>query len=160
VKRSILRHARLPTATRRAYGAGHRHSTGGEKHTRFRTCLALIACLVVAAIAAGAASAGEITGNGKALWTATFTDPNTGDVSHSLHANSICAFSGQDDLQYVDAHGNPVPITEGDPGHSQSWGQLVSAGFEDPSALRGGGDSPGSTCNGHSGLLAGGGGGA
>ena len=49
-----------------------------------------------------AAFAGEITGNGKPLWTSTSVDPNTGEVSHTLHGQSACAFSGQEDLQYVD----------------------------------------------------------
>jgi hypothetical protein len=45
------------------------------------------------------------------------------------------------------------------PGNSQSWGQLVSAGFVDPSVLKGSDPSPGTSCNGHSGYLATGGGG-
>jgi hypothetical protein len=122
----------------------------------------LIAAAVCAAavlvVGAGPAFAGEITGNGKPLWTDTFVDPATGDVGHSLHANSICAFSGQEDLQFVDDDGNPLAEpTKGQPAHAQSWGQNVSAGFVEPSELKGGDPSPGTSCNGHSGYLAGGG---
>ena len=120
---------------------------------------AAVCAAFVAVVGAGSAFAGEITGNGKPLWTSTSVDPVTGEVSHTLHANSICAFSGQEDLQFVDAKGNPLANpTKGQPGHSQSWGQLVSAGFVDPSVLKGGDPSPGTSCNGHSGYLAGGGG--
>jgi hypothetical protein len=124
-----------------------------------RQVLAAAACAAALSIAgAGAAFAGEITGNGTPLWTGTSTDPNTGEVSHSLHGNSICAFSGQEDLQYVDANGNPLSSpTKGVPAHAQSWGQLVSAGFVDPSVLKGGDPAPGTSCNGHTGYLAGGG---
>ena len=91
---------------------------------------AAVCAAVVAVVGAGSAFAGEITGNGKPLWTSTSVDPVTGEVSHTLHANSICAFSGQEDLQFVDAKGNLLANpTKGQPGHSQSWGQLVSAGF-------------------------------
>jgi hypothetical protein len=77
---------------------------------------AVTAC-VVAVVGAGAsaASAGEITGNG------TLKD---------VHANSPCAFSGQEDLQWYTNDGDTVLKTnpvKGDPSHSQSWGQIVSA---------------------------------
>jgi len=109
-------------------------------------------------VGAGPAFAGEITGNGKPLWTDTFVDSATGDAGHFLHANSICAFSGQEDLEFVDDDSNPLADpTKGDPAQSQSWGQLVSAGFAEPSVLKGGDPSPGTSCNGHSGYLAGGG---
>jgi hypothetical protein len=62
-----------------------------------------------------AAFAGEITGNG------TLKD---------VHGNSPCAFSGQEDEQWYTTDGDttlkPEP-TRGDPAHSQSWGQIVSA---------------------------------
>jgi hypothetical protein len=59
---------------------------------RFKTCLSLIACLVVAAIAVGAASAGEITGSGKG-------GPNgNGIPGGTLNASSACAFSGLEDV--------------------------------------------------------------
>ena len=124
-----------------------------------KSLIAAAVCAAVAVVAAGPAFAGEITGNGKPLWTDTFIDPATGDVvGHSLHANSICAFSGQEDLQFMDDEGNTLADpTKGEPGHAQSWGQGVSAGFVDPSALKGGDPSPGTSCNGHSGYLAGGG---
>jgi len=65
------------------------------------------ACAVVfAAVSAGSAFAGEVTGNGKP----------TGAPEHS---NSICSYSGQND-------GNPPP------GRVQSYGQDVRAGRADP----------------------------
>jgi hypothetical protein len=120
---------------------------------------AAVCAAAVALVGAGSAFAGEITGNGKPLWTSTIVDPVTGEVvGHTLHANSICAFSGQEDLQFVDEQGNLLANpTKGQPGHSQSWGQLVSAGFVAPSVLKGGDPSPGTSCNGHRGYLAGGG---
>jgi hypothetical protein len=85
------------------------------------------AALVVAS--AGVASAGETTGNGK---------PTQGPA----HANSICAFSGQNDEPEAE-------FPEG--GRVQSYGQLVRAG------LKAVVPPPGVACNGHSGFLAGGG---
>ncbi len=88
--------------------------------------------LTVALLAAGAgtASAGEITGNGK-------------DAQGASHAHSICAFSGQNDTPDAEA-------PEG--GRVQNYGQLVQAG------LKAQFPAPGDACNGHTGLLAGGGG--
>jgi len=60
-------------------------------------------------LGAGAALAGEVTGNGKP----------TGAPAHS---NSICSFSGQND-------GEPPP------GRVQSYGQDVKAGRADPHAF-------------------------
>ena len=64
--------------------------------------LMLVTGLIAAAIAAGSAFAGEITGNGK-------------ETAMRDHANSECAFSGRDD---ADDDGFE---------HTQSWGQLVKA---------------------------------
>jgi len=94
--------------------------------------------LVLVPVAAGAlvlvglspASAGEITGNGK---------PAQG----AAHANSICAFSGQNDEP-------DAPFPEG--GRVQSYGQVVKLG------LKAEAPGPGVACNGHTGFLAGGGG--
>ena len=93
--------------------------------------------LVLVPVAAGAlvlvglspASAGETTGNGK---------PAQG----AAHANSICAFSGQNDEPEAE-------FPEG--GRVQNYGQLVRAGLK--SMVPG----PGVACHGHSGFLAGGG---
>jgi hypothetical protein len=78
-----------------------------------RTRLALVAAVAVAAmmaLATSAAFAGEITGNGKLK---------------EVHANSACAYSGQEDLQWYTTDGNtmlkPNPV-KGDPAHSQNWG--------------------------------------
>jgi hypothetical protein len=72
------------------------------------------------ALSASAAFAGEVTGNGKTLWTNT-TD---WDAEHVLHGASACAFSGQEDLQFPD---NPEFDPTAAVGHSQSWGQIPKA---------------------------------
>ncbi len=72
---------------------------------------------------AGSALAGEVTGNG---------DP-TGIHGH---ANSICAFSGQND----DPNADPP-----EDGRVQSYGQLVSRGLKDFVDANFGG--PGESCN-------------
>ena len=71
---------------------------------------------------AGAASAGEITGNG------TFKD---------VKGKSICAYSGQNDGFHDPLH-QDFP---GDDGRVQSYGQLVKAG------LKGQLPNPGLACN-------------
>ncbi len=78
--------------------------------------------------------AGEVTGNGKPT------------PINAYRANSICAFSGQND-------GNPPPGRTA--AHVQNWGQIPKA-TRDAIALEG--FHPGDACNGHSGFLAGGGG--
>lgn len=94
------------------------------------------AALVVAT--AGAASAGEITGNGK--WI----------NNDQPHGNSICAYSGQNDAYHYPSYAD-FPGDELD--RVQSYGELVSSGVTVPAF-----EQPGSACNGHSGFLAGAGG--
>jgi hypothetical protein len=123
---------------------------------RITSVLAATACVAaLAGATSSAALAGEITGNGKPLWTNT----DQWGVPHTLHANSICAFSGQEDNQFPGTPSNPNLEFSPDAPHSQSWGQDVSAGFVEPSVLKGGDPSPGPSCNGHTGYLSGGGGG-
>jgi hypothetical protein len=107
-----------------------------------RNRLATVACAcVVLGVGAGAASAGEITGP---------AGPNGGtghtlfvnDLTHELHGNSICAFSGLNNPNEPDAGA----------GRTQSYGQIVAAGGKADAP------SPGVACNGHTGFLAGGGG--
>jgi hypothetical protein len=82
-------------------------------------CLGAVALLVAAA---GPASAGEVTGNGK-------------PTAATTHANSICSFSGLNDEP-------DAPGIEG--GRVQSYGQLVKAG------LKGFVPGPGVACRGGS----------
>jgi hypothetical protein len=90
-----------------------------------RFSVALSAAAVVLSLSAGAAFAGEITGNGRSL--------------EPLHANSICAYSGQND--------DPLGLDpeNGPPGRVQSYGQVVRA-------VGGGvlGGIPGTACRGGS----------
>jgi hypothetical protein len=67
---------------------------------------------VVGGLGVSSALAGEITGNGK------LNEPN---------GNSLCAFSGQEDLEWFYDNKDTLPKpeeTKGDHGHSQSWGQI------------------------------------
>jgi hypothetical protein len=99
---------------------------------RKSTLVALVCTVAVAGPSAGAAFAGEITGNGK---------PTAGPA----HANSICVFSGKND--------NPSsPLDNPDAGGvSQSYGQLVRLGVIEsffgatPKTF-----NPGDTCRGGS----------
>ena len=92
---------------------------------------------VFAAMSAGSALAGEVTGNGKQtpIGAAPDNDP---------HAASICSFSGQND----------DPAEPGAGGRTQSWGQDVQKAVHAGAAPPGG--VPGQACNGHSGAFAGG----
>ena len=91
---------------------------------RMKSLLAALLCaVVVTGATAGAAAAGEITGNGK---------PTAGPA----HANSICVYSGQNDTPNA-------PGPEG--GRTQSYGQLVRQGAADPHRL-----NPGDACRGGS----------
>lgn len=78
----------------------------------FLTSFVVVALVVVAA---GAASAGEITGNGRLK---------------PVHGNSPCAFSGQEDLQWYTTNDDSTlrsDPTRGDPAHSQNWGHVKQA---------------------------------
>ena len=102
---------------------------------RARKLFALpFAALVTLAVAVPA-SAGEITGGGK---------PAQG----SVHANSICSFSGLED---GDGAGFPGP--GGAP--PQNWGhvqQAERAAGATPADLKASGFQPGDSCNGHRGF--------
>ena len=89
--------------------------------------VAVSAAALVLSLSAGAAFAGEITGNGKTL--------------EPLHANSICAYSGlNDDPLGLDPNNGP-------PGRVQSWGQLPKATRDFLTSI---GVSPGTECRGGS----------
>jgi hypothetical protein len=94
--------------------------------------VAISVAAVVLALSAGAAFAGEITGNG---------------TLKVVNGRSFCAFSGQEDLQWYTDNGDttlkPTP-TKGDPGHSQSWGQIPKAIRDQLTAA---GFNPGIACN-------------
>jgi hypothetical protein len=101
-----------------------------------RAILAAIAVMAMVALTAGSALAGEMTGNGQYI---------TGSNNTPLHGNSDCAYSGQEDLQYVDADGNLLATpTKGVPGHAQNWGQL---GPEARAFFTSIGLNPGIACN-------------
>lgn len=99
-----------------------------------RLVLALVGAALLLSLTAGAALAGEITGNGKLL---------------TVNGRSECAFSGQEDLQWFEDDFQSAPKAEptrGDPGHAQSWGQIPKE-FRD--FLASVGAHPGDACNPH-----------
>jgi hypothetical protein len=100
---------------------------------------------VAALVCTGSAFAGEAQGNFGT--TGKYTP-----IENYITA-SICAFSGQNPEGYL-----PPTDPNYEPGRTQSWGQLVAAGVFKPSELKSGDPMPGTSCNGHSGYLAGGGG--
>ncbi|WP_068264305.1 hypothetical protein [Janibacter limosus] len=84
------------------------------------------------AAGAGAASAGEVTGNGKV-------------TPAPQHASSLCVFSGQDTPDEIEG---PGPDGNGDDwlGHGvQNYGQFVSHGLK----ARLGDERPGVLCRGN-----------
>ena len=80
---------------------------------RFGAAVAVAA--VVLSLSASAVFAGEITGNG---------------TLKTVHGNSPCAFSGQEDLQWYTTDDDSTPVADpikGEPAHSQNWGHTKQA---------------------------------
>ena len=101
---------------------------------------AAVGAALILSLTASVAFAGEITGNGKVLKV-----DGGGKWGTGLHARSFCAFSGQEDLQFLDQAGNPLPEAhKGVPGHAQSWGQIPKAGRDFLTSI---GSNPGKACN-------------
>ena len=96
---------------------------------RRRMVAALLCTFAVSGTTAGAAFAGEITGNGK---------PTAGPS----HASSICVFSGKNDDPGAPLDGSGP---NGPGGVSQSFGQDVKLGLANPRAF-----NPGDACRGGS----------
>ena len=114
---------------------------------RKRSSLALLAIAtfavaVVTGLGASVALAGEVTGNCNHADNAKAQDnckgQEPGGGTRVSNGGSWCSFSGQNDDPAEEGPGG---------GNTQSFGQLVSKGAEDPSALKGTGDSPGTACN-------------
>ena len=91
----------------------------------------VICAIGLAGLSAGSAAAGEITGNGK-------------PTNARVHANSICAFSGQNDDPTAPLSLDPAVAPNGPGGQSQSFGQDVKLGM-DPRSF-----NPGDACRGTS----------
>ena len=107
---------------------------------RKRSLFALPLAVLATFAFAGPASAGEINGTG---------NPPGGEGLGTLHAHSICAFSGLED---GDGAGFPGP--GGAPpqnwGHVQKAERAAGATVKD---LKASGFQPGDSCNGHRGFL-------
>ena len=97
---------------------------------------------LIATLGASTAFAGEFTGNGRSLHV-----DGGGKWGTGLHARSECAFSGQEDLQFVDDNDVPHATTKGEPGHAQSWGQIPKEGDFGRDFLTSIGSNPGIACN-------------
>jgi hypothetical protein len=91
---------------------------------------AAVLAVATVGVSAAPAFAGEITGNGK-------------PTAIREHANSICAFSGQND--------DEPPLGRTAP-HVQNWGQTPKAERDFLTTI---GVNPGEACNGRTGFLAG-----
>jgi hypothetical protein len=98
-----------------------------EMVPRKSTLAALLGALAVTGASAGAAFAGEVPGNGKS-------------TAGPTHANSICVFSGKNDDPTA-----PLDGPNGPGGTSQSYGQELRLGLQDPHAF-----NPGDACRGGS----------
>ena len=96
---------------------------------RKSTLAALLGALAVTGASAGAAFAGEVTGNG---------NPTAGPA----HANSICVFSGHNDDPTAPLDGSGP---NGPGGQSHSYGQENRLGLVDPHEF-----NPGDACRGGS----------
>jgi hypothetical protein len=91
--------------------------------------VAVVSAVIMTGPGAGAAFAGEITGNGK---------PTAGVAN----ANSICVFSGKNDDPNAPLDGSGP---NGPGGQSQSYGQENKLGLVDPHVF-----NPGDACRGGS----------
>jgi hypothetical protein len=94
-----------------------------------RIIVGVALCAGLLGVGATAASAGEITGNGRSLQIAP----------HTLHGASICAFSGLNDTY----SGDPTVPDEDGFYRTQNWGQLDQATREFLASI---GEHPGSAC--------------
>jgi hypothetical protein len=80
-----------------------------------RILFAAVLAFAMTAALAPFAQAGEVTGNGKSLHV------ENSKWGTGLHARSLCAYSGQEDLQFEGGGSKGVP------GHAQSWGRIPKA---------------------------------
>lgn len=102
------------------------------RHLRSAVVTGALCAIGVVGIGTGTATAGEITGNG---------------TYKVVRANSICAYSGQNDGFHDPTHAeSPEDARQ----RVQSYGQIIRTGERLPAFLR-----PGSACNGRTGFLSG-----
>ena len=100
-----------------------------------RRLLAAVSVAAMMALGTSGALAGEITGQGQLK---------------TVHANSPCAFSGQEDLQWFTDDSDAVPLdnpVKGQPNRVQNWGHT-----KQDSGVTGGANNVPSWdwgCNGH-----------
>jgi len=80
-----------------------------------RTLVVLATAVMVVGPMAPLAHSGEITGKGRSLHV------ENSKWGTGLHSRSLCAYSGQEDLQFEEGGSKGVPA------HAQSWGQIPKA---------------------------------
>ena len=110
--------------------------------------LIAMATIVVAGVSlGGTAFAGEITGKGKPT-----------PVDNFGHAQSICAFSGLNDVPEGDVDEETGELDPLSVGHTQNWGHTQALAKAllpaDEWAAARAENMPGATCNGHTGIIA------
>jgi len=114
--------------------------------SKTRLIVAALCAVVIAAVGASSAFAGESTGNGKQTPIGLATP-------EAPHASSICSFSGQNPEGLLPptiiVGGVEVPNPDFEPGRVQNWGHV------DKDFFRSIGAAPGQSCNGHSGEFSG-----
>jgi hypothetical protein len=106
--------------------------------------VAALCAVVIAAIGASSAFAGESTGNFQRTGKET---PIGAAPENAPHASSICSFSGQNPEAFL-----PTTDPGYEPGRVQNWGHIPK---EVRDAIGKGPEQPGNSCNGHSGFFAG-----
>lgn len=123
--------------------------------------IAALCAVVLAAMSASTAFAGESTGNFGRTGKET---PIGAAPDDAPHAASICSFSGQNPEAFL-----PTTDPDYEPGRVQSWGQVKNGVKDEVNEATGGHGAaaitdlmhafgPGVSCNGHDGDFAGGGG--
>src|SRR4249919_3143758 len=86
---------------------------GGKQMSKTRLIVAALCAVVIAAVGASSAFAGESTGNGKQ------TPIGLGGPPGPLHASSFCSFSGQNPEGLLDPSDPDF-----EPGRVQNWGHV------------------------------------
>jgi hypothetical protein len=117
---------------------------GRERMSKTSLLVAALCAVVVAAIGASSAFAGESTGNFERTGKQTPIGAASDDAPH---ASSICSFSGQNPEQFL-----PEGSDDFEPGRVQNWGHIPK---EVRVAIGKGPEQPGNSCNGHTGFFAG-----
>jgi hypothetical protein len=94
---------------------GHAAINRFKEERMKRKLVAAVSVAAMMALGSSGALAGEITGNGQLK---------------TVHGNSPCAYSGQEDLQWYTDDSDSTPLenpVKGEPSRTQNWGQTKLA---------------------------------